>query len=80
MSLSISYPPRLLTSPNAARYLGISESTLRGLNLPRRNIGAKRLHDKADLDAFADALPYDERNGPKETETNTCDSTFGVKT
>lgn len=35
------FAPRLLPAPEAAHYLGISESTLRLLGLPRLKIGAK---------------------------------------
>jgi hypothetical protein len=48
-----------MPSPVAAHYLGVLESTLRTLSLPRRQLGAKRVYDKADLDAYADTLPYD---------------------
>ncbi|AVO39609.1 helix-turn-helix domain-containing protein [Pukyongiella litopenaei] len=48
-----------MPAPAAAHYIGVSESTLRTLNLPRRKLGAKRVYDRADLDAYADALPYD---------------------
>lgn len=65
-----SFVPRLLSSPNAAYYLGISETNLRGLDIPRKMRGGKRLYDKADLDNFADQLPYE---AGKE---NTCDAVF----
>jgi len=68
------FPPRLLPSPSAARYLGVSESTLRALNLPRRQLGAKRLYDKSDLDAFADSLPYEGQN----LGIDECDHIFGT--
>ncbi len=48
-----------MPAPVAAHYIGVSESTLRTLGLPRRQLGAKRVYDKADLDAYADSLPYD---------------------
>lgn len=51
--------PRLMPAPVAARYLGVSETTLRGLPIPRRELGAKRLYDRCDLDAYADSLPRD---------------------
>lgn len=51
--------PLLMPAPVAARYLGVSESTLRQMGLPRRKLGAKRLFDRRDLDAYADSLPYD---------------------
>lgn len=53
------FPPLLMPAPAAAHYLGVSESTLRVLGLPRRVIGAKRLYDRRDLDAWADSLPYE---------------------
>lgn len=53
------FAPRLMPSPQAAHYIGVSESTLRGLEIPRRELGGKRVYDKADLDAFADSLPYE---------------------
>lgn len=62
------FPPRLMPAPVAARYIGVSESTLRDLQLPRRKLGAKRLYDKADLDAYADHLPYDQQEPRKLNE------------
>jgi hypothetical protein len=53
------FAPRLMPAPQAAHYLGVSVSTLRGLGLPRRRLGGKRVYDRADLDAYADALPYE---------------------
>lgn len=64
------FPPRLMPSPTAAYYLGVSESTLRKLEIRRKSRGAKRLYDKADLDDYIDRLPY-ELEG-----TNTCDELF----
>lgn len=51
------FTPRLLPAPRAAVYLGVSESTLRKLEIPRRKLGEKRLYDVRDLDAYADTLP-----------------------
>ncbi len=59
-----------MPSPQAAHYIGVSESTLRGLEIPRRELGGKRVYDKADLDAFADSLPYE-----GIVEENPCDDT-----
>lgn len=72
--LALEFVPRLLAAPEAARYIGVSESTLRALGIPRRALGAKRLYDRIDLDAYASALP---REG--EAEANTCDGKFGVR-
>lgn len=70
----LSFAPRLLPAPEAAHYLGVSTSTLRTLNIPRRQLGAKRLYDRLDLDVFASELPTEgEVSGDSE-----CDSLFGV--
>lgn len=73
MSAARDFPPRLMPAPQAAHYLGVSPSTLRMLGIPRRHLGSKRVYDKADLDAYADSLPYDDR----AAEANTCDTIFG---
>lgn len=65
---------RITTAPDAPHYLGVSESTLRLLEIPRRKLGAKRLYDRFDLDAFASALPIE---GESEGET-VSDHLFGV--
>ncbi len=51
--------PSLLGEHDTAKYLGISPSTLRKLKIPRRVLGARRLYDRRDLDAFVDELPYE---------------------
>jgi hypothetical protein len=66
-------PRRLLGEADAAAYLGIGATNLRGLGLPRRVLGTRRLYDVADLDAFADGLPYEGEAGG-----NTCDQVWGV--
>ena len=68
------FVPRLMPAPAAAHYLGVSESKLRELDIPRRALGAKRLYHIADLDAYADALPIE-----GEAEANTCDALLGAK-
>ena len=72
---SLDFPPRLLPAPQAAHYLGISESTLRQLGLPRVSIGSKRLYDRLDLDAFADTLSEAQTN---KSVVDECDEAFGV--
>jgi len=62
-----------MPAPQAAHYLGVSESTLRTLDLPRRVVGAKRLFDRLDLDAFADSLATE----GAAAEVNTCHGKFG---
>lgn len=70
--LALEFVPRLLPAPEAARYLGVSESTLRTLDIPRRVLGAKRLYDRIALDAYASDLPID-----GETKGDTCAGKFG---
>lgn len=68
---AISYQPRLLGAHEAATYLGVSETTLRGLDIPRRVMGGRKLFDRIDLDRYASDLPY-ETQPPR----NTCDQVF----
>jgi hypothetical protein len=69
----LNFPPMLLPVSMAAVYLGVSKSTLLKLDIPRKELGAKRLYDRRDLDAFADDLLYESN----ETEENSCDAIFG---
>ncbi|MEY8827665.1 DNA-binding protein [Sedimentitalea sp. XS_ASV28] len=59
MSLSFDYTPRLMPAPQAAHYLGMSETKLKSLNIPRRVMDGKRLYHVNDLVAFADNLPIE---------------------
>ncbi|WP_232844871.1 helix-turn-helix domain-containing protein [Paracoccus onubensis] len=68
----LTFAPRLLPSPQAAAYLGVSETTLRGLNIPRKVLGGKRLYDRLALDEYASGLPDEGEN-----RRNTCDDVFG---
>lgn len=70
---SLSFPPRLMGAAEAAAYLGISATTLRGLAIPQRQLGGRVLWDRIDLDAFASSLPYRGDQG----RGNTCDAVFG---
>jgi len=72
MPVTLEFPPRLMPAPQAAHYLGVSPSTLRGLPIPRKQLGSKRLYDRIDLDAYADSL-----RSEAESEVNTCDEVFG---
>lgn len=73
---AISFAPRLLPTPEAAAYLGVSETMLRGLPIPRRMLGGKRLYDRLTLDEFASALPVE---GVMEIdEVTQCDEAFGT--
>ena len=65
------FVPRLLPAPEAAHYLGISESMLRGLDIPRRMLGAKRLYDRITLDQYASDLPVE---GEDTGGANSCDA------
>ncbi len=65
---------RLFRPVEAAAYVGLGITKFRSLSLPRKRHGDCVLYERSDLDAFADALPYEgEGNGRK----NTCDEAFG---
>ncbi|MEM1149309.1 MAG: DNA-binding protein [Pseudomonadota bacterium] len=51
--------PRLLSETDAAAYLGVSATKLRGAGLPRKVWGGRKLYDRHDLDAFVESLAYD---------------------
>lgn len=70
----ISFAPRLLGAAEAASYLGVSATTLRGLPIPRRVLGGRKLFDRLDLDRYASDLPYE----GEATEVDECDRLFGV--
>lgn len=57
--MSYQFPPRLMKAKAAAHYLGLSETKLRALNLPCKRDGGNVVYDKADLDHYADQLPYE---------------------
>ncbi len=71
----LTFAPRLLAAPEAAAYLGVSPSMLRGLPIARRMLGSKRLYDRLELDAYASDLPTE---GGAESEANSCDTLFGA--
>jgi hypothetical protein len=56
-------------------YLGMSEGTLRTLQIPRKEHGSMRFYDRADLDAFADSLRYEGQTGVD----GSCDGIFAVQ-
>lgn len=60
----------------AAHYLGVSPSKLRALDLPCKVSGGNKLYDRADLDAYADSLPYDGIQGG-ESSCDQADAAFG---
>ncbi len=67
----------LLGATAAAHFLGVSESTLRTLGIPRKVLGARRLYDQRDLVAYVDALTY-EAGGAPSTDEESCDAAFGL--
>lgn len=71
----MTYPPRLLQAKAAAAYLGMSETKLRGLNLPCKVDGGNKVFDRSDLDAYADALPYADKG---EAKCDEADRAFKV--
>jgi len=74
MAVSFDFSPYLMPAPQAAHFLGVSESKLRTLQIPRRMLDGKRLYHRHDLVAYADALSVE-----GETDTSQCDVIFGVK-
>lgn len=56
--MTLHFTPRLMKAKAAAHYLGLSESKLRGLDLPCKEDGGNVLYDRLDLDDYADRLPY----------------------
>lgn len=73
---SISFLPRLLPAPEAAQYLGVSETMLRTLGLPRKEMKSKRLYDRFDLDDYASTLPYEGQDDAREAHL--VDRAFGL--
>lgn len=59
MAATHDFPPRLMPLAAAARYIGVSTSTLRKLDIPRKLVIEKPVYDKSDLDAYADGIPYE---------------------
>lgn len=59
---------RLLGVGHAAEYLGISQTTLRKLNIPRKTYGGRKLYDRIDLDTWADQLEYENNRAEAEEE------------
>lgn len=74
---ALTYQPRLLPLAEAAAYLGISATTLRTLEIPRRMLGGRRVFDRLDLDAYASSLPY-EGEDRERLEAEACDKAFGI--
>lgn len=68
----LTYQPRLLPVAQAAAYLGVSETTLRGLPIPRKLLGGRKLYDRLALDEYASSLPSE---GDAD-EVSECDRVF----
>lgn len=77
MTRRVDLTPRLMPAPVAAAYLGVSETTLRGLPIARKALGGKRLYERADLDAYADSLAYIDPVTIEE-DTACADRAFGA--
>lgn len=73
------FTPRLMQARDAAFYLGVSASKFHTLDLPRKVFGGNIVYDRADLDAFADRLAYDETAESDEARAvAACDALFGM--
>ncbi len=72
------HPPALMKEPHAAAYLGVSVTTLRGLEEGpvARHVGNCKLYLRADLEAWAASLPTDDEREAKDKRT-LCDAVFG---
>ncbi|ACM00246.1 Hypothetical Protein RSKD131_0386 [Cereibacter sphaeroides KD131] len=46
---------------------------MRGLPIPRKVLGGKRLYDRLELEAYADSLSTE-----GEVKANSCDGAFGI--
>ena len=76
---SLEFVPRLMPAPVAAQYIGISETSLRTLGLPRRVFGKRRLYDRYDLDAFANSMEIDDgEQNTLEKDIEECGKLFGA--
>lgn len=71
----LTFAPFMLSSADAAAYLGVSETTLRSLPIPRKVYGVRRLYMRVDLEAYAKDLPY-ESDVIDAAEREKCDARF----
>lgn len=78
MPVSLDFTPRLLPAPQAAHYLGVSQSTLRTLPISRRILGGKKLYDRLELDAYASGLPTEGSDSKDDGGVDACDAAFGM--
>lgn len=56
---------RLLSSPDAAHYLGMSRPKLYELSIPYVMLGRQRRYDVQDLDAYIDTLKAKQITNPR---------------
>ena len=75
--MSFLFAPRLMQAKAAAHYLGVSPSKLRALDLPCKRDGGNKLYDRADLDAYADGLPYEHPISEENDSCDAADAAFG---
>jgi hypothetical protein len=77
MGVTLDFAPRLMRAAQAAHSLGISQSHLRTLAIPRKGEVGKPAHfyDRFDLDAYADSL---ETEGEAVQVANSCDEIWGM--
>lgn len=59
MAKHFDFPPLLMSACQAAHYLGVSETKLRDLPVQRKKHGGNKPYHRADLDAYANNLPYE---------------------
>lgn len=73
------YAPILLGVADAARYIGVSQTTLRSLPIPKKRLGARVLYHRFDLEAYAAEIHYDgEYIDTAEKDREECDRLFGA--
>ena len=54
----LDFVPRLMSAPDAARYIGISETYLRTLGLPRRILGKRRTKNQGPAGRYVSEKRY----------------------
>jgi hypothetical protein len=74
---SLTFAPRLLPTPQAAAYLGVSPTKMLALPIRPKQLDGKVVYDRLDLDAYADTLLY-QGEQPRDEGRNSCDEAFGT--
>lgn len=73
------YAPILMGVADAALYIGVSQTTLRSLPIPKKRLGARVLYHRFDLEAYAAEMNYDgEQIETLEGDREECDKLFGA--